>query len=39
MGKTIPADVIQYQQDCEAGTFYDYFMRLNGEAEEKQAEI
>jgi hypothetical protein len=27
--RSIPEDVIQYQKDCEAGTFYDYFMHLN----------
>ena len=37
--KTIPADVIQYQQDCEAGIFYDYFIKLNGESEENRREF
>ena len=36
--KIIPADVIQYQQDCEAGAFYDYFMELNNFAPEHRQE-
>ncbi len=27
--RSIPEDAVQYQKDCEAGTFYDYFMHLN----------
>jgi len=27
--KRIPEDVWQYQQDCEQGVFYDYFMKEN----------
>ena len=38
-GKLIPADVIGYQQDCEAGIFYDYFMELNNILEENRGEF
>ena len=35
----IPADVIQYQKDCQAGTFYDYFMIQNKVSKDKRGEF
>ena len=35
----IPADILQYQKDCEAGVFYDYFMKLNDVQDEKRGEF
>lgn len=32
----IPADVTEYKNNCEAGTFYDYFMELNGVSAENR---
>jgi DNA-binding MarR family transcriptional regulator len=37
--KTIPPDIIIYQQDCEAGIFYDYFMELNNVAPDRRQEF
>jgi len=36
---TIPEDVTQYQKDCEAGIFYDYFMKLNDIQDEDRCEF
>jgi len=35
----IPADVKEYKKNCENGTFYDYFMELNGVSEEDRGEF
>lgn len=35
----IPADVIEYKKNCESGTFYDYFMEMNGVTEENRSEF
>jgi hypothetical protein len=35
-GRIIPDDVVQYQRDCEAGKFYDYFIQLNNMQEDRQ---
>ena len=37
--KIIPADVMKYQKDCEAGTFYDYFMIQNKVSKDKRGEF
>lgn len=35
----IPSDVLQYQKDCEAGIFYDYFMKINNIGNEERGEF
>jgi len=39
IGSGIPADVVNYRHACEAGTFYDYFMELNGIPDHMRSEF
>lgn len=36
---SIPEDVIQYQKACEAGEFYEYFMKLNNVSHEDRGDF